>query len=118
MFIFFINGLFYSFWQNKKGDEFFDLTCLGLDLDASQVSLNYYAGVKSIPEFYEFDEEKNLVIQEKIITEVLLEPEILTGPEGEQVLGEQVLEEQISYNTKETILAEVFAINGEKFKIC
>jgi hypothetical protein len=107
MFIFFINGLFYSFWQNKKGDEFFDLTCMGLDLNASQVSLSYYAGVKSIPEFYEFDENKNLLIKEKAITEVLVGPE-----------GEQVLEEQISYNIKETILAEVFVINGEKFKTC
>jgi hypothetical protein len=107
MFIFFINGLFYSFWQNKKGDEFFDLTCTGLDLNASQVSLNYYAGIKAIPEFFEFDEDKNLIIKEKVITEVLVGPE-----------GEKVLEEQISYNIKETIFAEVFVINGEKFKTC
>lgn len=107
MFIFFINDIFYSFWQNKKGQQFFDLTCAGLNLSPTEVSLNYYEGINEIPPLFDFDENKNLLIKEKVITEVLVGPE-----------GEQVLEEQISYNIKETILAEVFVINGEKFKTC
>lgn len=108
MFSFFINGVFFDFWGNKAGDIFYDNTVSKMNWYSSLVSLYHYPSIPaSRPEFFDFDESKNLLIQEKVITEVLVGPE-----------GEQVLEEQISYNTKETILAEVFAINGEKFKIC
>jgi hypothetical protein len=103
MFVFFINGLFYSFWQNKKGDIFFDLTCVGLDLEPNHMSLYYYQGVKSLPSLFAFDESFNLLIQEK---------EIIIEQDGEVEVEVEVI------NTVQTINAIPYVINGQKLLPC
>lgn len=99
MFIFFVNDTFYSFWQNKKGQIFYDLTVKGLGLVNEQVSLSHYRGLISIPSLFAFDHNKNLLIQEKQVT-------IIDDVEVEELV------------TISTIPAEPFVVNGEKVLSC
>ena len=107
MFAFFINGVFYSFWQNKKGDIFFDLTCAALELEPSSMSLYYYPGIKTIPELNDFNESFDLLIQEK---QVVKETVIQDGVEVE--IDTEIV------NTIQTINAIPYVINGQKILPC
>lgn len=98
MFAFFLNGSFFSFWQNEPGQIFFDLTVKGMKWDASTVSLKYYSGLISAPEFFRFEENGDLVIQEKQIVEGEIHEEIMVDIQ--------------------TIASEVYVLNGDKAVSC
>jgi hypothetical protein len=100
MFSFFLSGAFFDFWGNKPGDIFYDNTVKKMNWDNSLVSLYYYPGIPvKRPELFAFDENKNLLIQEKQVT-------ILDGIEVEELV------------TISTITAEAFVVNGEKLAAC
>lgn len=99
MFCFFINDNFFSFWQNQIGQVFFDLTIKGLNLNSEQVSLNYYSNFNQVPEHFYFDEDKNLIIQEKVIS---------TQDDIE-------VEEMVIINS---IAPVIYAVNGQKVLQC
>jgi len=102
MFAFFVNGEFYSFWQNKKGQIFFDLTCNGLDLNPSQVDLNYYP-IKNIPDLFAFNEEKELLIQSKVTTTEIID-EVEQTTETIEIV--------------QTLVPEKFVVAGQKLLAC
>lgn len=72
MFIFFKDDVFKDFWMNNKGDIFFEATCKGLKWNPQTIDLAWY-DIDSIPEFFNFDENKNLIILEKKTREVINE---------------------------------------------
>lgn len=110
MFIFFLNDVFFSFWANKPEDEFFDLTIKGMKWNPSTVSLFYYPDIPvNRPEFFRFDEDKNLIIQEKQLSEPI---EIQV--EGGQT---QTVQEEILVDVQ-TITGVAYVINGEKLIQC
>jgi hypothetical protein len=98
MFVFFINAIFYSFCQNEKGQSFFDLTVKGLGLETSSVSLCFFQGLNDVPEFFRFEENGDLVIQQKQTTEGEIQEEILVDIQ--------------------TIAVENYVLNGEKILPC
>jgi hypothetical protein len=99
MFAFFLNGIFFDFWANKAGDEFFDLTVKGMNWNPSSVSLVRFPGIPvRRPEFFRFEENGDLVIQEKQTTEGEIQEEILVDIQ--------------------TIAVENYVLNGEKILPC
>lgn len=85
MFAFFVNDIFFGFWQNKKLDIFFENTIQSLSLNASLVDLVFYENVNQPPSHFSFDTDKTLVLQ-SVFTEVNSVP-TLDG-NGDQVLDE------------------------------
>lgn len=98
MFIFFLSGSFFSFWQNEPGQIFFDPTVKGMKWNASNVSLKFFPGISQVPEFFRFEENGDLVIQEKQTTEGEIQEEIMVDIQ--------------------TIAAETYVLNGEKLVSC
>jgi len=100
MFTFFINGVFFDFWGNKPSDIFYDNTISKMNWDSSLVSLYHYPSIPANrPALFDFDVNKNLLIQEMQIT-------IVDDVEVEELV------------TISTITAEAYVINGEKVKPC
>jgi len=62
MFCFFVNNEFKNFWSNKPGDIFADLTCSSMKWKREEVDLNFYPFVTNLPQDYNFDENKKLII--------------------------------------------------------
>lgn len=100
MFSFFISGVFFDFWGNKPGDIFVENTVSKMNWDNSLVSLYYYPGIPvRRPESFSFDENKNLLIQEKQVT----------------IEGDVEIEELVTIST---IPAVAYVVNGEKVLAC
>lgn len=112
MFCIFINDLLLNFWANQIGDVFIEATIRGLKLDQSNVDLNFYFGIDSIPKFYEFDQDKKLIIKKELITI----NEIVTQNEnGEDVVTQ---EEVKSYEVDKIIEPIVYFSKGLMIKPC
>ena len=112
MFSIFKNDLLLNFWANQVGDVFIDATCRGLKLDKSVVDLNFYFGIDSVPKFYEFDQDKKLIIKKEIITinEVVTQNEL-----GEDEL---IREEIKTYEIEKIIEPIVYFAKGLMIKPC
>lgn len=99
MFAFFINGNFFDFWGNTPGDVFVDLTVSKLNWNPAQVTLRHYSGIPvRRPEFFRFEANGDLVIQEKQVIEGEIQEETLVDVQ--------------------TIAAETYVLNGEKLVSC
>lgn len=99
MFAFFLNGTFLDFWANKPGDIFFDLTVSKMGWNPDNVTLVHLPGIPvRRPEFFRFDENKNLIIQEQQVIEGEIQEETLVDIQ--------------------TITAEVYVQNGERIIPC
>jgi hypothetical protein len=68
MFCFFRNDLFENFWSNQHGDVFCENTLKSMKWEKSLVDLVYYPLLDNVPEFYEFDSSKNLIIKKEVVT--------------------------------------------------
>lgn len=97
MFIFFLSGSFFSFWQNEPGQTFFDLTVKGMKWNPSLVSLRHYPTLSSVPELFRFEENGDLVIQKKVI--------------NEETQEESIVDDY-------TVTAELYVENGVKLIAC
>lgn len=96
MFAIFDNGEFVSFWGNNKGDVFFQITCAKKGLGSP--SLFWYE-VDQRPEYFEFNNNKDLVVKNRIV----------------ELVGE---EEVVSFETVATIPKDVYFDNGIFYKVC
>lgn len=81
MFVIFKDGEFYSFWQNSKSDNWAAKT-VGV-LKINKPSIYWYEGL-TIPEFFRFDNDKNLIVQSKVIS---MEPSIIEGQPDTEVIS-------------------------------
>lgn len=120
MFGLFLDDVFKDFWGNCIGDIFLSNTCLKLELDPSRVDLVYYAGIKSRPSHFVFDVNKNLVIQNQIITPTQI---AILDENDEPVLDINGLptyysEDVITYETASTITADFYSAKGILVKVC
>lgn len=68
MFGIFIDNIFYNMWANKKTDIWYQLTVPKINPQNKSIKCYWYE-IISVPEYFGFDENKNLQIKEKIINE-------------------------------------------------
>jgi len=111
MFGLFINDTLKDFWSNSPGDMFIDATINYLKVDRLTVDLNYYF-INEVPSFYEFDQDKKLIIKREVTTinEVTQQNEL-----GESVV---VQEEIKSYVVDKVIEPIVYMSKGIMVKPC
>lgn len=112
MFCFFYKDSFVNFWSNKIGDIFFDLTINGMKWDRLDVDLYYYQSLNSVPEFYEIDSVKKLIIKKEIVT--VVEHESVNEDGVTIVTTEQVK----TYETDRVIEPVVYCSKGLLVKPC
>jgi hypothetical protein len=112
MFAIFKNDSLLNFWANQVGDVFIDATCRGLNLDRSNVDLNFYYGIDSIPAFYEFDQDKKLIIKKEVVTinEVVTQNEL-----GDDVIAQEEIK---TYELDKIIEPVVYFAKGLMVKPC
>lgn len=112
MYAIFNNDSLLNFWANQIGDVFIEATIRGLKLDQSKVDLNFYFGIDSIPQFYEFDQDKKLIIKKEVITinEVVTQNEL-----GEDVVSQEEIK---TYETDKIIDPIVYFAKGLMVKPC
>lgn len=120
MFCFFKNDSFVNFWSNQIGDVFCSLTIKNMKWADSEVDLVYYPGIEQGPEHFDFDSSKNLIIKEKIVTQVEV-PAL--NEAGEPVLDESGnpvmnLVDEVSYQTKQVVDPVVYYAKGIMVKPC
>ena len=112
MFIIFNNDSILNFWANQIGDVFIEATIRGLKLDQSKVDLNFYFGLDSVPQFYEFDQDKKLIIKKEVIT---INEVVTQNENGEDVVTQ---EEVKSYEVDKIIEPIVYFSKGIMIKPC
>jgi hypothetical protein len=112
MFCIFNNDLLINFWANQIGDIFIDATIRGLKLTQSLVDLNYYPELYSVPAFYEFDQDKKLIIKKEVVT---INEVITQNEAGDDVTTQ---EEVKSYVTDKVIEPIVYMSKGILIKQC
>jgi hypothetical protein len=108
MFCFFKGNEFVNFWSNSIGDIFADLTCHSMKWDKGQVDLVYYWGLDNMPEHYEFDSNKVLIVKNKVVTQ-------------EEVLdenGNPSIIENVSYTIHKQVDPDFFMSKGVMVKPC
>lgn len=111
MFGLFVNDILKDFWSNSIGDQFISATIRYLKVSESEVDLNWYF-INEAPSFYEFDQDKKLIIKKEIITT----HEIVTKNElGEDVVS---LEEVRTYEVDRVIEPIVYFAKGIMVKPC
>jgi hypothetical protein len=88
MFAFFVAGNFFDFWANKPGDIFLDATSKVMGWNPAEVTLRHYVMFANRPEFFSFDVNGDLLIQDS---------------EG---------------NTLQTVPSTLYVENGNKIKPC
>lgn len=120
MFALFVSGVFRDFWQNEIGDVFLANTCLKLGLNQADVDLIHYAGISQAPSLYTFNVNKDLIIQNQIITPTSV-PTL--DENGDPVLdgnGDPTyhMEDVVTYETASTITAEVYFSDNTFSEIC
>jgi len=98
MFAFFKNGTFFDFWGNTPGDGFVDLTILKMGWNSEEITLRRYDIPVRRPEFFKFEENGDLTIQE-----------LQTIP------GDPPTEELVDI---QTIASELYVLNGVKERPC
>ena len=111
MFGLFVENCLSGFWSNQQGDQFIDATIRYLKTDRSSIDLNWYY-INEVPQFYEFDQDKKLIIKKEIITI----NEVLTQNE----LGEDVItrEEIKTYEIERIVEPVVYFAKGLMIKPC
>jgi hypothetical protein len=112
MFSIFNNDSLINFWTNQIGDIFIDATIRGLKLTQSLIDLNYYPGIDTTPKFYEFDQDKKLIIKKEVIS---YEDQVSTDPEGNEVT---TVVEVKSYEVDKVIEPIVYMSKGIMIKPC
>lgn len=112
MFCFFYENVFVGFWGNKIGDVFAELTCKSMRWDSKGVDLVFYHNISNIPEHYEFDSNKNLIIKKKNIQ--LIETESL-DEQGNPIV---TTVEEVSFETERVLECEVYYAKGLIVKAC
>jgi len=120
MFALFLDDVLRNFWVNSIGDIFLSNTCSKLELNPSSVDLVYYTGLKNVPAHYVFDVNKNLIIQNEIVTSTQVQT---LDENGDPVLDENLNpiyhnEDVISYETASTITADFYSAKGILVKAC
>lgn len=87
MFGFFVNGSFFSFWQNVPGDLFIVNTMKKLRWNPGQVVLRYYETLYDVPQFSRFEANGDVTILRQVSTpsEVEGEEPIITYEEIETI---------------------------------
>jgi hypothetical protein len=111
MFGLFIDNALKDFWSNVPGDMFIDSTINFLKVDRSSVDLNYYF-INEVPSFYEFDQDKKLIIKKEIIT--------INEVQTQNELGEDVViqEEVKTYEIDKVIEPVAYFAKGLMIKPC
>ncbi len=112
MFAIFKNDSLLNFWSNQAGDIFLESTIRGLRLEQGEIDLNYYFGIYAIPEFYEFDQDKKLIIKKEIISYV---EEVSTDAEGNEVINQVEVK---NYEVDKIIEPIVYFSKGIMVKPC
>lgn len=112
MFGLFIDSILKDFWANQVGDVFIEATIRGLKLDQSKVDLNFYSEIDSVPPFYEFDQDKKLIIKKEIIT---INEVVTQNENGEDVVTQ---EEVKSYEVDKIIEPVVYFAKGLMVRPC
>jgi hypothetical protein len=112
MFSLFVNDVFNNFWANRPNDVFILNTCQGLKLDEGSVDLNFYFGLESVPQFYEFDSNKNLILKNEIIT---IEETLSVNELGETIVSQN---EVVTYEAYKTIEPIIYFTKGLMIKPC
>jgi hypothetical protein len=120
MFGLFLDDVFKNFWGNSIGDIFLSQTCAKLEMNLSSVDLVYYAGLKAKPAHYAFDVNKNLVIQNQIITPTQFPSLDENDNPILDVNGDPTYynEDVITYETASTINADMYCAKGLSVKVC
>jgi len=112
MFALFFEDNFKDFWENKPGDEFIIPTCACLNMDIQSVDLVYFMSLNKVPEHYDFDINKKLVIKNKIVTPV---EKIFTDEQG---IEHPYTEDVVTYEVIKTLDPEFFMAKGIMVKPC
>lgn len=116
MFCFFIKDKLVDFWSNRIGDVFCSSTIKNMKWNLQEVDLVFYTGIDSIPEHYELDSNKKLIVKKRHINQV----ELLDENE-EPVLDEKgnpMFKEVISFTVEKEIEPDFFMSKGLMIKLC
>lgn len=113
MFCIFNNDSLINFWANQVGDVFIEATIRGLKLDQSKVDLNFYFGIGSIPQFYEFDQDKKLIIKKEIIT--MVDDNTVIDENGNEIVNQVEVK---TYEVDKIIEPIVYFSKGVMIKPC
>jgi hypothetical protein len=112
MFSLFVNDFLNNFWANKPNDIFISNTCRALKLNEGSVDLNFYFGLDSVPQFYEFDANKNLILKNEVKTIV---EESSVNELGETIVTQN---EVVTYEAYKTIEPIVYFAKGLMIRPC
>jgi hypothetical protein len=112
MFCIFVGDNLNDFWSNKIGDVFLEITISKLRMEPSQVDLNYYPQIYERPKFFEFDQNKNLIIKKEVVTinEMVTQDEF-----GEDVITQEEIK---TLETEKIIEPVVYFAKGLMVKPC
>jgi hypothetical protein len=111
MFGLFVENILKDFWSNSLGDNFIDATINYLKVDRSLVDLNFYF-IIGVPSFYEFDQDKKLVIKKEVIS---YEEQVSTDAEGNEVINQVEVK---SYEVDKVIDPIVYMAKGIMVNPC
>ncbi len=67
MFIIFVDNFALGLWSTIIDKSLIDTAINESNANEKKITIAYYSVIKNAPEFYYFDENKNLVIQKKVI---------------------------------------------------
>lgn len=112
MFVIFKNDALLNFWGNKPSEIFIQATCRGLKLNEAEIDLNFYLGIDSVPAFYEFDENKKLIVKKEIIS---YSEEITKDSEGNEIINQVEVK---NYEIDKIIEPIVYFAKGIVVKPC
>jgi hypothetical protein len=111
MFGLFLDDVLKDFWGNSIGDIFIEATCKALKLQKQAVDLLYYQGLDGVPEHFEFDSEKNLIVKQRHVKVI---PAVL-NEEGQEIEPQQ---EEEFFTVLQTLSPEVYVARGDIIKPC
>jgi hypothetical protein len=112
MFGLFLDNILKDFWANAEGDIFLEATAKGLRLNKDLIDLNFYPEIYETPKFYEFDENKNLIVKKEIVT---INEVVTQNENGDDVTTQ---EEVKSYEVDKIIEPIVYFSKGLMIKLC
>jgi hypothetical protein len=112
MFIIFKNDSIVNFWGNSQNDIFIQNTCKSIRLNENEVDLIWYNNVYDVPKFYEFDQDKKLIIKKEIVT---INEVVTQNENGEDIVTQ---EEVKSYEVDKIIDPIFYFSKGLMIKPC
>jgi len=112
MFCFFKNEYLVNFWSNKVGDCFLEITCNSMKWQKTEIDLLFFDGIDSVPQFYEFDANKNLILKNEVKT--------IVETSSVNELGETIItqNEVVTYEAYKTIEPIVYFAKGLMIRPC